>query len=48
VPAPCVLDEPDEESAALALLAWAQPGDLIVLPVHRRAVRERLALRLQG
>jgi UDP-N-acetylmuramyl tripeptide synthase len=48
VPAPCVRDEPDEESAALALLAWAQPGDLIVLPVHRRAVRERLALRLQG
>lgn len=33
----------DEELAAHELLAWAQPGDLIVLPLHTRAVRERLA-----
>jgi hypothetical protein len=34
---------PDEEAAALDLLAWAQPGDVIVLPVHTAAVRARLA-----
>ena len=33
---------PDEEAAALELLAWAQPGDVIVLPVHTAAVRARL------
>jgi cyanophycin synthetase len=33
----------DEEGAALALLAWAQPGDVVVLPVHTTAVRQRLA-----
>ena len=33
----------DEESAALALIAWAQPGDVVVLPVHTAAVRQRLA-----
>jgi UDP-N-acetylmuramyl tripeptide synthase len=33
----------DEEAAALELLAWAQPGDVVVLPVHTSAVRERLA-----
>lgn len=32
----------DEEAAAHALLAWAQPGDVLVLPVHTAAVRERL------
>jgi UDP-N-acetylmuramyl tripeptide synthase len=32
----------DELAAAQALLAWAQPGDCVVLPVHTRAVRERL------
>jgi len=48
MPAPCLRDEPDEEAAAVVLLGWAQPGDLIVLPVHRRAVREKLAMRLKG
>jgi UDP-N-acetylmuramyl tripeptide synthase len=38
--------QPDEEAAALALLAWAQPGDVVVLPVHTKAVRGRLAPRL--
>ena len=35
--------EDDEESAAHDLLAWAQAGDVIVLPLHTRAVRERVA-----
>ncbi len=38
-----VADEPDEEAAALRLLAWAQPGDVVVLPVHTTTVRDRLA-----
>jgi cyanophycin synthetase len=38
--------EPDEETAALRLLDGAQPGDVIVLPVHTDAVRERLRARL--
>jgi UDP-N-acetylmuramyl tripeptide synthase len=32
----------DEEAAAHALLDVAGPGDVVVLPVHTRAVRERL------
>lgn len=38
--------EPDEETAALRLLDGAQPGDVIVLPVHTDAVRARLRARL--
>lgn len=34
--------EPDEETAARRLLDDAGPGDVIVLPVHTRAVRDRL------
>jgi cyanophycin synthetase len=34
--------EPDEETAARKLLDTAGPGDVIVLPVHTREVRERL------
>ncbi len=37
-----IIAEPDEETAARRLLAAATPGDVIVLPVHTRAVRERL------
>ncbi len=37
-----ILKEPDEEAAARRLLEAAEPGDVIVLPVHTRAVRERL------
>ncbi len=42
VPAERIVAEPDEEAAARRLLDAAQPGDVIVLPVHTRAVRERL------
>ncbi len=34
--------ELDEETAARRLLDAAKPGDVIVLPVHTSAVRERL------
>ncbi len=40
--ASCIEIVPDEEAAAMLLLQWAQPGDVIVLPVHTTAVRERL------
>ena len=40
--------EADEFAAACALLDWAQPGDVIVLPVHQAATREALAARLDG
>jgi UDP-N-acetylmuramyl tripeptide synthase len=43
-----VHEEADEEAAARHLLAWAEPGDVLVLPVHTAAVRERLALALAG
>lgn len=42
VPAERIVAEPDEEAAARRLLDAAKPGDVIVLPVHTRAVRERL------
>jgi UDP-N-acetylmuramyl tripeptide synthase len=35
--------EADEEAAAHTLLAWAQPGDVVALPVHTASVRTRLA-----
>jgi UDP-N-acetylmuramyl tripeptide synthase len=38
----------DEEIAALSLLAAAGDGDVIVLPIHTRAVRERLHTALGG
>jgi cyanophycin synthetase len=37
-----IYSEPDEETAARILLDAAEPGDVIVLPVHTREVRERL------
>ena len=46
LPAPAVAVLADETQAALALLAWAQPGDVVVLPVHTAAVRLQLAARL--
>lgn len=46
-PARC-RQQADEEAAALELLAWAQPGDVVVLPVHTSAVRERLVGHLAG
>ncbi|MBC7941782.1 MAG: hypothetical protein H7Z19_18840, partial [Chitinophagaceae bacterium] len=38
-----VLHQADEEAAALGLLAWAEAGDVVVLPVHTTAVRTSLA-----
>lgn len=32
----------DEEAAAPELLAWARPGDAVVLPMHAAEVRDRL------
>jgi UDP-N-acetylmuramyl tripeptide synthase len=43
-----VVLQADEEAAARALMAWAQPGDVLVLPIHTKAVRERLALALRS
>jgi UDP-N-acetylmuramyl tripeptide synthase len=43
LPAERLAHEPDEAAAALALLAWARPGDVLVLPVHTAAVRAHLA-----
>ena len=40
--------EADEEAAAHALLAWAQPGDVVVLPLHTTAVRDRITAWLRG
>ncbi len=40
--------EDDETAAALALLAWARPGDVVVLPVHTAAVRLALEAVLAG
>ncbi len=39
----------DDEVAALrSLLGWAQPGDVLVLPVHTASVRQELHAWLQG
>ncbi|HLY51456.1 MAG TPA: cyanophycin synthetase, partial [Steroidobacteraceae bacterium] len=40
--------ESDEEAAARVLLDAARPGDVIVLPVHTRDVRERLHATLEA
>lgn len=42
LPARALRHEHDEEAAARALLAWAKPGDVVLLPLHTPAVRERL------
>ncbi len=45
LPAAVIHEQPDEISAVRAALAWARPGDVLVLPVHTRAGRmEALAL----
>ena len=36
----------EEESAARTLLARAEPGDVVVLPLHTASVRERILLML--
>jgi UDP-N-acetylmuramyl tripeptide synthase len=48
VPPDRIYLEPDEETAARILLDAAEPGDVIVLPVHTREVRERLHATLDG
>jgi cyanophycin synthetase len=48
VPRERILEEPDEETAARRLLEAAGPGDVVVLPVHTRAVRERLRAGLEA
>jgi cyanophycin synthetase len=48
VPRGHIIEEPDEEAAARRLLEAAQPGDVVVLPVHTRAVRERIRAKLEA
>jgi UDP-N-acetylmuramyl tripeptide synthase len=48
VPRGRILEESDEETAARRLLQAAQPGDVVVLPVHTRAVRERIRAGLEA
>jgi UDP-N-acetylmuramyl tripeptide synthase len=48
VPRGHIIEEPDEEAAARRLLEAAQPGDVVVLPVHTRAVRERIRASLEA
>jgi cyanophycin synthetase len=38
----------DEEAAARALLAWARPGDVVVLPLHGPAARDTIVALLDG
>lgn len=40
--------EHDEEAAARALLAWARPGDVLLLPLHTPGLHERLLRQLSG
>ncbi len=47
LPAENIHREDDEAAAAHTLLAWARPGDVVVLPVHTTAVRQALAQMLQ-
>jgi cyanophycin synthetase len=47
VPADRIHEQPDEERAALELLGAAGPGDVVVLPIHTRQVRENLWAVLQ-
>ena len=43
MPADRLVDEPDEEAAARCLLEAGRDGDVVVLPIHTAAVRQRLA-----
>ena len=47
VPADRIHEQPDEERAACDLLEAAGPGDVVVLPIHTRQVRENLWAVLQ-
>lgn len=48
VPAAAIGEAPDELAGANALLDWARPGDVVVLPVLDRSVREALGARFDG
>ena len=48
VPPERIVEESDEETAARRLLQASQPGDVVVLPVHTRAVRERIRAGLEA
>jgi cyanophycin synthetase len=43
VPPAHISHQADEETAARELLAWAQPGDVVVLPIHTTAAREAVS-----
>lgn len=44
----CWQHQPDEEAAAMLLLQWAQPDDVVVLAVHTTAARVALVATLQA
>jgi cyanophycin synthetase len=46
VPAATIARHSDERSGAQALLGWARPGDVVVLPLHEPAVRDEIVARL--
>jgi UDP-N-acetylmuramyl tripeptide synthase len=48
IPADRIECHSDEEMAARSLLKAAGPGDVVVLPIHTRQVRERLQAELAG
>ena len=47
LPAAQLAQVADEEAAALELLAWAQPGDVVVLPLHTSEVSQRVVAALR-
>jgi UDP-N-acetylmuramyl tripeptide synthase len=48
IPADRIERHSDEEMAARSLLKAAGPGDVVVLPIHTRQVREHLQAELAG
>ncbi|MBS0462593.1 MAG: Mur ligase, partial [Proteobacteria bacterium] len=46
IPATATAYADDEERGARALLHWAQPGDILVLPVHGKAARTQVSILL--
>ncbi len=37
-----IVNEPDEINAARQLIEWAQPGDLLIMPIHQQSARVEL------
>lgn len=48
LPARALRHEHDEEAAVHALLGWAKPGDVVLLPLHAVGLRESIAAFLQA